>query len=356
MKNKIQLVLFILFSVILSSCEKEENNNKTTYIPPSLHGVFVVNEGAFGQGNASVSFSSSDSTYFNPDLYLASNGFPVGDLLQSMTIHNSIAYLCVNNSQKVEVVSMKDFKKIATITGINSPRFFTAKNNTGYISDWGTNKVFSINLLSNTITGSVSCGSGPEEMLISNNKLFVCNGGGFSDDSTVTVIDLNSFTVLDTIHTGVNPSSLCEDKNGDIWILCKGSLGSDFTPTPDDPGGQLLQINNTNYTTIKSISFAFDQHPVRLHKNPSGDVLYFLTGNSTYTGSIYKLLITDNILPNQPFINREFYSLGIHPVSGIIYAGKSSFSANTHFLRYTLNGTNIDSTEVGIGPNSFVFN
>ncbi len=355
MKKVFYLLTVVITTMIASSCEKEKDANSTP-LPPNMHGVFIVNEGAFGQGNASVSFASSDSSYFTDDLFTAANGYPVGDLLQSMTIYHSVGYLCVNNSQRVEVVSMTDFKKKATITGINSPRFMVGYNNDGYISDWGTNSVYKINLLNNTITGSVLCGSGPEQMLVSGSKLFVCNGGGYAEDSTITVIDLNSFTVTDTIQTDINPSSIRKDKDGKIWVLCRGSLGTDFTPTPDDAPGSILQIDPNSYSFLKQITLNWDQHPVQLNANGNGDKIYFLVGSGTYTGSVYTMSINDNVLPASPLINREFYSLGIHPSSNIIYAGKSSFSANTHFLRYTMNGTLIDSTLTGIGPNSFVFN
>lgn len=355
MKKKSMLLLAALSAFIITSCEKEEEKNSNP-VPANLHGVFVINEGAFGQGNASVSFASSDSSYYNSDLYTEANGLPVGDLLQSFTIHQSKGYLCVNNSQKVVVVSMADFKKEATITGISSPRYFVGRNNEGYVSDWATNKVYRINLLNNTITGSVSTGSGPEEMLVLNDKLYVCNVGGFGDDSTVTVINLNTFTVTDTIQTGVNPASIKADKNGKIWIVCKGSLGSDYMPTPDDPGGSILQINPGDHAILNEIEFMYDQHPIRLQFNPAGDQYYFLLGSSAYTGVIYRMGITETALPTTPFVNRDFYSLGIHPTSGMIYAGKYSFIAETEFLRYTLNGTVIDSAMAGIGPNSFTFN
>lgn len=355
MKKATYLLMLAITALITSSCEKEKEETAGP-LPANLHGVFIINEGAFGQGNASVSFASSDSSYYNADLFNAANGYPAGDLLQSMTIYHSVGYLCVNNSQRVEVVSMTDFKKKATITGINSPRFMAGDQNNGYISDWGTNSVFKINLLNNTITGSVACGSGPEQLLVCDGKLFVCNGGGYGEDSTITVIDLTTFSVIHTIQTDINPSSIRQDNSGNIWVLCRGSLGSDFTPTPDDAPGSILQIDPDNYSLLKHITLNWDQHPVQLNVNGNGDRIYFLVGSGTYTGSVYTMSTNDNALPATPLIDREFYSIGIHPSSNIIYAGKSSFSANTHFLRYTINGSLIDSTLTGIGPNSFVFN
>ena len=110
MKKATYLLMLAITALITSSCEKEKEETAGP-LPANLHGVFIINEGAFGQGNASVSFASSDSSYYNADLFNAANGYPAGDLLQSMTIYHSVGYLCVNNSQRVEVVSMTDFKK-----------------------------------------------------------------------------------------------------------------------------------------------------------------------------------------------------------------------------------------------------
>lgn len=356
MIQKISITLSAICFLALASCEKEKNN-VANVAPDNLNGVFVVNEGAFGAGNASISFFSSDSAYSTTDVFQVVNGFPIGDLLQSMNIYNGKAYLCVNNSQKVEVVSMSDFSKTASIYGISSPRYFTAKaNNFGYISDWGSNQVYKINLSSNTIVDSVTCGNGPEEMLIHNNQLYVCNSGGFTDDSTVSIVDLNSFTINSTMATGVNPASIRLDQNNKIWILCRGSLGGDFTPTPDDAGGKLQRLDPNSLAIDQNFNFNYDQHPVKLNTNATANTLYYLNGSSAYTGTVYKMDVNSLVLPAMPYINREFYALGIHPDDESIYGGKSSFSATTHILHYNNAGTLIDSSGVGVGPNGFVFN
>ncbi|MBK7887370.1 MAG: hypothetical protein IPJ86_08710 [Bacteroidetes bacterium] len=354
MKNKLSTLLFCLSALSFASCEKEKDEASSP-LPDNLNGVFVINEGAFLDGNASVSFFSSDSAYSTSDIFEAANGFPVGDVLQSMTIFNNRAFLCVNNSQKVEVVYMGNFKKTGTIFGANSPRFFCGWNaSRGFISDWSTNKVYLINLNSLSIIDSIACGQGPEQMLIDNNKLFICNSGGFTDDSTITVVDVNTLNIITEIPCGVNPASICKDANGKIWVMCRGSLGSDFTPTPDDPGGRLLKIDPSSLNIELAISFVFDQHPLKLTMNSGKDTLYYLKGSSTYTGQVFKMGINDIYDPVIPFIEREMYALGIHP-GGTIYTGKASFSSNSQMYRFANDGTLLDSAEVGIGPNSFVF-
>ena len=350
------LSLLILSIIISTGCEKEKDQ-PATQVTGSLKGVFVTNEGAFQAANASITFLSEDGGAYIPDIFNNANGLPLGDILQSMTIHNGKGYLCVNNSQRVEVVSMDDFKKTGTVQGILSPRYFCGANTSeGYVSDWASNRVYKLNLTTLTIIDSIQAGNGPEEMLIHSNKIFICNSGGFGTDSTLTIADVNTGNTIATPVIGVNPSSIITDHNNDIWILCKGSLGGDFTPTPDDAGGRLICMDPNSFTIKAAINFNYNQHPLQLRRNGSGDTLYFLNGSSFYTGAVYRMSILDTVAPTGPLVNRDFYSLGIHPGNGTIYVGKSSFSTTTHALRFSGNGVLKDSIAVGIGPNGFVFN
>ena len=98
------------------------------------------------QGNGSISFLNSDSGTFSLDLYQAANNLPLGDVVQSISLFDNRAFIAVNNSQKMEVVSLQNFKRLATINGLSSPRYFVGNGNKGYISDWISNKVYVLNL------------------------------------------------------------------------------------------------------------------------------------------------------------------------------------------------------------------
>lgn len=347
--------LVVTISLLFTSCEKDKDSNSEP-LPDNLNGVFIVNEGAFGAGNGSISFLSADSNYFAKDLFTNVNGLPLGDVVQSMTIYGSKAFIAVNNSQKVEVVNTKDFTSQGPIEGLSSPRFFVGNGAKGYVSDWVSNKVQIVDLSSLAVINSIDCGQGPEEMAIAQGKLFVCNSGGFTDDSTITVIDLATETVVKTISTPWNPTSVKVDVDGNLWVLCKGSLGNDFTPTPDDAPGALIRINPLTYAFEKTFVFNYDQHPVKMQMNAAKNNLYFLMGSYGYNGVVISYRINDPVIPTVPFINQEFYGLGINPKDGKIYGGRTSFSSDTYVLKFTSSGSLIDSVQVGIGPNGFAFN
>lgn len=352
------LNLIILASVALlyTSCKDDDDNIIPS--PDTTNGVFVVNEGSFGAGNGSVSYLSLTTGVMTNNLFENVNGFPLGDVAQSMTIHNGHAYVIVNNSQKVEVLKSTDFTSLHTIGGLMGPRYMVAAGNKGYISDWFANEIKVVDLTSHTITKSIPVGNGPEQMAIIGNVLFVTNVGGFGMDSTVSIINLTSETNVGTLQVGTNPNSIVTDANGKMWVLCGGSTGPDYIGgTADDIAGSLYKINPLNFTTEMKFEMATFMHPVKLQTNGTKTDLYFLAGTDGYTGKIMKLDINATTLNPLLFANKEFYGLGIDPVSGIVYGGNvPGFTQNGYIFRYSTSANLVDSMEVGIAPNWFTFN
>ncbi|MEP7263135.1 MAG: YncE family protein [Bacteroidota bacterium] len=356
MKN-FYFVSIALLTVFLVSCEKDKDNNNDPI--PVLHGTFIINEGSYGSGNGSVSFLSSDGSYFSQDLFFSANNLRLGDIVQSMKIYNSKGYIVVNNSHKVEVVSMQGFESIGTITGFSSPRYFLPLNSSkAYVSDWNSgtnNEIKIVNLNSLSITGSIAVGAGPEQMVISNGKVYVGNGGGLSVDSTVSVIDPATNTVIKTIQVGVNPASMLIDNDGKLLVLCSGSTGTDYIAgTADDLSSKLIVIDPATDNIISSFSIGQLVHPVKMTSNGAKNKIYILFGNDGYSGVIAELNTFSGTITNLG--SERFYGLGINPDNGYIYAGRGGFSADCYMLRYTENAQLIDSMLVGIGPNSCVFN
>lgn len=355
---KTQMKKYLILTVVcftFFACKKEKDD---IVAPSSLNGIFIVNEGAFGFATASISFLSRNTGNLIEPL----NTFPLGDVALSMNIYNGYGYIVVNNSQKIQIVSMENFNSDnqASILGFSSPRYFLPLNkDKAYVTDWFSDAVKVINLNSRQIIKSIPTGGvGPEQMAIANNKLYVVNVGGYGDDSTVTVIDTEADTVLKTFFTGVDPNSIVKDKNGKLWILCNGDLGADWTGgTADDIPGSLYRINPHNDSIEFNLSFSQFDHPSRLTINSSGNILYFLEGMSGFDGKIFAMDIEDNFLPTQPVVDKVFYGLGIDPVTNQILGGFSpSFSQQGYMFRYTNNGSFIDSMKVGIAPNGFAFN
>ena len=213
------------FIILFSSCKKEAEITTTTSTTAYENGVFITNEGKFGEGTGTVSFFNRSTKTVSNDLFQNINGRPLGNVLQSMEVFNNKGYLLVNNGSKIEVVTMTDFKESGVIKDLIMPRYFLGiDNNKAYVSQWGTGGIEGsikvINLNDNTISKTISTGKGPEVIVKVGNSVYVANSGGFANDSTVSIISTIDDSVIKTLVVGYNPNSLQVDANGKIWVLC----------------------------------------------------------------------------------------------------------------------------------------
>lgn len=339
----------------LTSCKPKENDD----LKPSgayENGVFIVNEGSFGNSNGSISFLNRNNHGIENAVFSNVNGRPLGDVVQSMGINNGFGYVVVNNSNKIEVVNADNFQSVATINGFMMPRYFIALNNSkGYVSEWvnfsGSGNIKVIDLTTNTIVKTIAVGEQPEKMLISGSKLYVCNSG----DSTVMVINTSNDVTEDTIMTGHGPNSLLQDMNDDTWVLCGGKkvYNSDWSwNLTESTEGTLVKMTSSG-SILASIPFdSKTESPSKLIANTLKDKLFY-----TYSGKVYDFDINSSALNSSALINRSFYGLGLDPSTNYILGGVAKDYIQTdYFYRYDQSGTLIDSFNVGIAANGFAFN
>ena len=343
MTDRNTLIALLAFAV-LSSCKKDkpERPVEPSTVIGNSGGVYVTNEGNFQWGNAKVSYYDIASATVLEDLYQPVNGMALGDVCQSMRLFNNKAYVVVNNSGKVVVVDPNTFVEIATITGFDSPRhFLPVSNGKAYVSDLYSDRISVVDLLSNTITGSISCGGWTEEMVLSYGKAFVTN----QSRSYLYLIDTATDQLIDSIAVSRGGNSIVEDAQGKLWVACSGGSGT-------DPA--LYHIDPQNNEVIRTIAFpSASDNPWRLTSNSGNDTLYYLNDG------VYRLPITATEPPGSAFIaadGRNFYGLGIEPNSGIVYVSDAiDHVQRGKVYRCSPNGTVINEFLAGTTPGSFVF-
>jgi len=75
------------------------------------------------------------------------------------------------------------------------------------------------------VVSSLNVGIAPEGLCSDGSRLYVCNTGGYQfnySDSSISVIDLNSFSVIETIPVWTNPQFACIYGNY-LHIACTGN-------------------------------------------------------------------------------------------------------------------------------------
>lgn len=356
MKNLFRpLLLGTSLAGLLASCSGSDNPTPA----PTGAGqyAFVVNEGNFSNGIGSVSkFDKTaplDSKTMQNDAFASANGGVVlGSVVQSLTVVDQRGYVVVNNSNKIEVVSLPDLKSLATIAGLNQPRYLTrsvANPNRGYVTEWlggpypapyTAGRISLIDLTTNKVTGTVPVGINPGRAVVLNGSVYVPNGG----TNSLTVINEASGAATGTVALPSPASEVVADKNGQLWILC----GGDYVSQP----ATLIAYNPTA-ATQRALPFPSAKSSASgLRISPDGQQLYY-----SYGGAEYRMSITDPALPTQPLIRRSFYGFDIDPGTGQLYGlDPLNYSNPGKVLRYAATGGKaLDSATVQVSPNAVVF-
>lgn len=351
MKNRFLKILVGAVVLVSHSCAKDA----TIVVPPVVehafdHGIFITNEGQFPSGAGAVSFYNRTTGQVQKDIFQQVNGVPLGNIVQSMEIFDSLAYIVVNNAKIVEVVSAGTFKSKGIISGLTSPRYFLGINgNKAYVSDWANN-IAVVNPATRLVMKTIPTGTGPEQMIMVGTDIYVINGGGWGIDSTVTVIDTRTDVATHTIQVGKRPTGIVTDGIGNVWVMCSGqSYGGNSE-------GHLMRINPSTYIIDKDIAFPGTAlHPERLMANKDKTILYFL-----YSGGIYQMNIALHVFDYSVLLekgNFNFYNLGFDPVENVILA-TDAFNFQQNGITYRINAENgniINSFGVGVGPGNFFF-
>ena len=91
---------FLFMAVAMASCMKWD------YVDPEEiktggQGLFIINEGNFQYGNASLCYYDPDTKEVQTEVFLRANGFKLGDVAQSMTVRDGRGWIVVNNSHVI---------------------------------------------------------------------------------------------------------------------------------------------------------------------------------------------------------------------------------------------------------------
>ncbi|TKG96682.1 YncE family protein [Puteibacter caeruleilacunae] len=328
----------------------------------SKESVFISNEGNFMYGNASLSLYNKATHEVINDVFYKQNGVPLGDVAQSMKVHNGLLYVVVNNSGKIYVLNMGKyphlpaFDYVGKITGLTSPRYIHFINDTkAYITDLYSKTITIINPETLEKTGKISVDNHspefyqhPTEQMVQYNKYIFTNC--WSYDNKILVIDSEKDQVVDSITVGLQPTSLVLDKNNYLWTITDG--GYDGSPYGYE-APSLWKIDAATHKVEQSFQFNLGDRGSEVKLNGTRDTLYFINGG------IWKMAVNDKQLPDHPFISGEdklFYGLNIDPVNSDIYAIDAiDYSQPGVVYRLSPKGKKIDSFKVGIIPGEACF-
>lgn len=345
-------VILLMLGIFFGACQQDDPVVPQQQLPESLKGVYIVNEGGFGKSNSSLSFFVPDSGKLYQDVFFAANGRVLGDIANDLVLYKDKGYIVVNNSNKIEVISTVTHGSLNTIPlPGNSPYKLALYNDEkAYVTNYYKGSVTVFNPTTYQVLKEIPVGQNPKGIAIHGNKIYVCNSGDFSKDSTVSVINAVTDAVQQTIVVGYGPNDVAVDSDGEIVVRCYGY--ADWSNPSNDISGKIVFINPLSGNIVTSVEL-----PMQIYGHP---------GKMALSNSGYGYVITDAkiikidtrnhvVLPT--YINKEFaYSVAINNLNGDIYVSDAKdFVQSGVVAIYDKLGMLKESVTVGIIPGTIVF-
>lgn len=279
--------------------------------PKQIEGFFLVNEGNMGSNKCTIDHFNARTGGYQRNIYPERNPDVVkelGDVGNDIAIHEDRLYVVVNCSNLVEVMDVHSARHIGSIS-IPNCRYIVFNGDKAYVSSYAgpvqidpearPGKVVEIDIESLTITREVVVGYQPEEMVITGGRLYVANSGGYrypNYDRTVSVVDLGSMEVVNTIDVAINLHRMELDRFGRIYVSSRG----DYYGT----GSDIYVIDVATEKVIGNLGIAASEMCI------DDDKLYTISTEWSYTSNSNEISYAVYDTAEQRIVSRNFITDG----------------------------------------------
>jgi len=356
--------LFLLGAVaLLSSCRKDNGEPEAT--PIVSKGIYVLNEGGFEQNNSSLSYFDFAGKVATSNIFASANaGASAGDIGNDVQVYGAKMYIIMNNSNLIHIVEAKSAKKIKSINmiidGVKTlPRSVAFAKGKAFVSAYN-DKVYVIDTITLAIEKSIGVGRDPEGLAVVGNKLYVANSGGLgyltneTQDKTVSVIDLTTFTEIKKIEVPLNPKTIVADKYGDIYVATVGN----YANIP----ANLVVIDSKTDLIKKKFDIPVTGIAIRNDIAYMYKAVYAYATNS-YVIGYFTLNVQNETITSEKFITDDTdkaikipYGLAVDPISGDVFISDANDFQNPGTVYcFDQTGKKKYSFIAGIIPGHFAF-
>lgn len=320
----------------------------------SSRGLFIVNEGNFQYGNATLSFYDPATRNIDNEIFIRANGMKLGDVAQSMTISGNQGWIVVNNSHVIFRIDLSTYRETGRIENLPSPRYICIINpNKAYVTQLWDNRIIIINPTRMEVIGELAIPgmasmSGSTEQMIQIGDYVYCNC--WSYQNRIIKIDPRVDQVVGSVEVGVQPQSMATDCNGKLWTLTDGGYAGN--PIGHEQPA-LVRINPETMSVERRFRMNIEESPTELHIDGPGRFIYWINND------IYRMDVDAESLPPAPLIkarDTKYYGLAIDPSNGDIYiADAIDYQQPGMIYRHDSDGNLIDEFRAGITPGAFAW-
>lgn len=244
------VLAFFAVSMLLASCREDEVVSYVTEqdtggstSTSTIRGLYVLCEGNMGSNKCTLDFldltpgNGQQTSRYLRNIYGDRNPGTVkelGDVGNDIGCYGSKLWMVINCSNKVEVCDARTTRRLGQVN-IPNARYLAFADGFAYVSSYAgpvvldenapLGRVYKVDTLTLAKLDSLTVGYQPEEMAVSQGRLYVANSGGYRPpqyDDRVTVIDLANWRVTDEIHVAPNLHRLAADRYGQLWVSSRG--------------------------------------------------------------------------------------------------------------------------------------
>lgn len=372
----VMYICSILVLLLVVSCRKDaiiytssQKDVDPGYKNSPLLGFYLLNEGNMGMNRATIDFYDFRAGQYHTDIFSERNPTIVkelGDVGNDIQIYGSKCYAVINCSNYIEVFDAYTGIHIKEIEVPNC-RYMTFHGNKAYVSSYSgpvaidpnaeIGFVAEIDTTTLELQRKVTVGYQPDEIVVKDNKLYCANSGGYrvpDYDTTVSVVDLESFKVIKTIDVAINLHRLELDHYGNLYVSSRGDY---YNVAPN-----LYVIDTETDTVKKKLDIPVSEMTL------SGDSLYYYsvawsynTGSNTVNYGIYdtKLqeVVNDHIITDGT--DQEImipYGIAVNPINKDVYiTDAQNYVVTGYVYCFSKEGKKKWSVEAGNIPAHFAF-
>ena len=341
----------LLLTSTFQSCQKDKEVQ-----PPSSesenYDVWILNEGSWGGNDAEISKLNSTTGEIVNNMFSDINGRGLGDVAQDMIVHGSKIYVSVWNSNTIEIIDRNSGKSLKQISlGQRGPRYMVGYRDKVYVTCYSKSIVrIDTTSLSLDAQECLLSGKQPEQICRIGDKLYVANcweydGGDVVYDSTLSVIDVNTFSEVEKITVGTNPMIVGPLINNKLIFSC---MGSDY-----ENHLMMLDFNTHDITplNIKVTNFDIDRYNYCCYSYYQN----WSTGETQLYRTDLNTLETTTIDLSEAKIKSP-YAIKVNPLTGnIIITDANDYSSNGDVACITPSGKLLWKSEAHIGPSRICF-
>jgi len=345
MKN-LRFILWLIAIAVSSGCVRDPLSVAPVVPVPSAKGVYIVNQGNFGRGNATLSYFDLENFQVYNDVFSAVNGKNLGDVGQSMVLWNGRGYILVNDSHKIEVIDLSTNVDVETIdlgAGASPRQMAFVNDSLALVTDLYSATVLKVDVAKGSVAGAIPVGQNPEGIVLVAGKAFIANSG-FGLGTSLSIIDLATLSPAGSIPVDENPIGMAVTPDGLVYALCAGAYGGGGVP---ETFATIMVVDPRQDAVVDSISVGGHASALAI----GADGTAYVAGDNSVLAIDARIHRVRGV-----FVTGSFDGVGVEIVSGDVYLAdaKQYVQPGTVYV-YAANGILRTRFDVGIIPGAFAF-